>query len=719
MTQTEDVLDGKYKLGTKVGAGGFGSVYKAEDLGLSRPVAVKILDVLDAGDLESRARFEREAKVLSTLRHQHIVSVYNYGQDDLGRPYISMQLLQGQTLGQILAKEEKLDWKRAVAITIQVCQALAVAHKADVVHRDLKPDNIMLVSEPEPDFVKVLDFGLSGFVFGAEGAVQKLTQTGAVVGTVFYMSPEVCQGRRADTRSDIYSLGCILYQCLTGRPAMDGDDPLNVLYKQVHELPARLPSILPDLELIVFKAMQKEPAKRFQSMEEFADALNMVLTGKKGSTDFSGVKLEHAGPRNNRRLIVCIAIASLLSLVGAFFILQKTIVTSSERDAAWAQAMNEGNLKWHRNEHEQAMPHYTRALSLASNRHNLFLTQLAVARGITMTHQGSRAKLRQGMDVARQSLATAQTETEKCAARLMIGVLARENKLWDECYENLRSQPWKQISSIEDAYLRNGIFIDRAKDSLGRLLISKGIDVEYGKELLSELSAAAELPKPVKRLRILRESGNWDAMASRWTKQLRNKAIPSTDQLLAESLMYRYEIQNAQTDEELYDAIEATIEAAQKYDKDKRALGVAHTVAGIGYYELGEYDRALALLKHKPWEDIGEGNIGQDWIVSARSCFLNMELMRGGDPDTLIPQLIALRNSGRPFEKTAPRTEWFLAAAYSMSDSPRARFEVQELLKPLTTEVPRTWSINEVLYPEEQKYIKEKLTKAKFTVEMK
>jgi eukaryotic-like serine/threonine-protein kinase len=191
MTQTEDVLDGKYKLGTKVGAGGFGSVYKAEDLGLSRPVAVKILDVLDAGDLESRARFEREAKVLSALRHQHIVSVYNYGQDDLGRPYISMQLLQGQTLGQILAKEEKLDWKRAVAITIQVCQALAVAHKADVVHRDLKPDNIMLVSEPEPDFVKVLDFGLSGFVFGAEGAVQKLTQTGAVVGTVFYMSQAV------------------------------------------------------------------------------------------------------------------------------------------------------------------------------------------------------------------------------------------------------------------------------------------------------------------------------------------------------------------------------------------------------------------------------------------------------------------------------------------------------------------------------------------------
>jgi hypothetical protein len=382
--------------------------------------------------------------------------------------------------------------------------------------------------------------------------------------------------------------------------------------------------------------------------------------------------------------------------------------------------MNAGNLLWQRAEHEKAYPHYRKAMSLASNQHSTFLSEVAVSRYLSLHNNHERRHMEEGLQLSRQALEHAQTEQEKCAARLLIGLFAADLKQHDLAYENLRDEPWKKVSAMDDFYLRHDVFSDRAKRFLGNYLVDRGIDVARGKVLLSSIQGSyLELPRPVTRMRLVDETSTWDPMAARWSTQFRDKAIPVEDRQLAEALIVRYEVQNAQTDEELADATESAADVAKRLSGDRRASGVARTIAGIGFYELGRYDEAWAQLKDKPWEDIGEGNIGQDWIMTARACALNMQLMNGGDPDALIPQFLAVRGAGGPYVRTAPRAEWFLVAAYAMSRSPGAKDQLREQLKPLITEVARSYPINALLYPEEQQFIKEKLAKANVPVVMK
>lgn len=273
------VVANRYEIISHIGAGGMGSVYKALQVDLQRIVALKILHETYVGDQEFRLRFEREGRTLSELSNDHILQFYQFGFWE-GCPYIAMEYLDGQDLRELLDQPPGLSWQRCVDICISICRAMQSAHELGIVHRDLKPNNIVLLDEPSPDFVKVVDFGLAR-ALSVEGSGQHLTQTGALVGSVYYMSPEQCQGQKADARSDIYALGCILYESLVGAPPVEADNPVGILHQHVSAVPVppsrRTSEKLPvGLDRICLRALAKEPEQRFQSMDDFREALSSL-----------------------------------------------------------------------------------------------------------------------------------------------------------------------------------------------------------------------------------------------------------------------------------------------------------------------------------------------------------------------------------------------------------------------------------------------------------
>lgn len=283
------VLGGRYEILAVLGTGGMGTVFKCRQTELERFVALKLLHSTQLTDGDGRIRFEQEGRLLSALHHRHIIVFYHFGIYQNAYPYIVMEYLQGTSLRSLLLAESKIPWKRAVAIAMQICDAMQHAHDMQIVHRDLKPDNIMLLPEPEPDFVKIFDFGLAKALPEGNQARQKLTQTGTLLGSVHYMSPEQCQGKSADNRSDIYALGCLLYESITGEPPFMSDNPVGLIYKQVNEYPKSFLDVLTnkdvprDLEYVLSKSMAKIPEERYQTMSEFQADLKNILQGKNNS----------------------------------------------------------------------------------------------------------------------------------------------------------------------------------------------------------------------------------------------------------------------------------------------------------------------------------------------------------------------------------------------------------------------------------------------------
>ncbi len=270
-------IAGKYKMLKKIGEGGMGSVYIANQEPIDRKVAVKVLLSKLAEDEVAVKRFEQEARAISRMSHPNTVTIYDYGRvdDDDGeeRLYIVMEYLKGSTLTQVLRKEGALPGPRASRILRQVCSSLADAHGAGIIHRDLKPDNIFL-SElgGEKDWVKVLDFGVAKLADSESAGT--LTQTGMIFGTPKYMSPEQAEGKPIDYRADIYALGVVLYELLTGKPPFISDTAVGLLLKHISEAPrpfaevAGNRSIDPRLEVIVMRALEKHPDRRQQQVTE-------------------------------------------------------------------------------------------------------------------------------------------------------------------------------------------------------------------------------------------------------------------------------------------------------------------------------------------------------------------------------------------------------------------------------------------------------------------
>ncbi|MFC7880602.1 protein kinase [Streptomyces sp. NPDC057376] len=263
------VGDGRYRLTRRLGRGGMAEVFAAEDVRLGRTVAVKLLRADLAEDPVSKARFTREAQSVAGLNHHAIVAVYDSGEDFVGGqsvPYIVMEIVEGRTIRDLLLNAEAPGPEQALIIVSGVLEALAYSHQHGIVHRDIKPANVIITNNGA---VKVMDFGIARALHGASTT---MTQTGMVMGTPQYLSPEQALGKAVDHRSDLYATGCLLYELLALRPPFTGETPLSVVYQHVQDIPTppseASDACPPELDGLVMRSLAKEPDDRFQTAEE-------------------------------------------------------------------------------------------------------------------------------------------------------------------------------------------------------------------------------------------------------------------------------------------------------------------------------------------------------------------------------------------------------------------------------------------------------------------
>ena len=275
---TEQLLGGRYALGEELGRGGMAEVHAGTDTRLGRPVAVKVLRADLARDPAFQSRFRREAQAAASLDGPNVVGVYDTGEEADGRAWIVMELVEGRTLREVLTTEGRLLPQRALEIGVDICSALDIAHRAGIVHRDIKPGNVMLTPAGE---VKVMDFGIARAAAGSEST---MTQTEAVIGTAAYLSPEQARGEHVDARSDLYSLGCLLYELLTGSPPFVGDSAVAVAYQHVREAPVPpsryVEGLSPDVDAIVLTAMAKQPERRYDDADAMREDLLRAAAGE-------------------------------------------------------------------------------------------------------------------------------------------------------------------------------------------------------------------------------------------------------------------------------------------------------------------------------------------------------------------------------------------------------------------------------------------------------
>lgn len=274
-------LDKKYEMLECIGEGGMSVVYKARHRYMDRLVAVKLLKQNLIGDPLAGKRFQQESKAASSLTHQNIISVHDFGFTDGGQAYFVMDYVDGESLSHLLERETRLSLTQAVEIFRQICDGLEEAHRVGLIHRDLKPSNIVLLKSETGDLhVKIVDFGIAKFLPREDDQKRmRLTQTGEIFGSPLYMSPEQCQGQALDARSDIYSLGCLMYESLAGVPPFSGDNFVTLAVKHINQLPPSFEENAPAVRIpenissVVLKCLEKNPADRFQSIEQLRQAM--------------------------------------------------------------------------------------------------------------------------------------------------------------------------------------------------------------------------------------------------------------------------------------------------------------------------------------------------------------------------------------------------------------------------------------------------------------
>lgn len=269
----QQVFNDRYQIIAKIGSGGMADVYKAMDSVLERPVAIKVLHRHFAEDEDFVTRFRREAQAAANLNHPNIVSIYDWGSQN-STYFIVMELLEGESLKQHIQSKGMVEPRDAMEITKKVLSALSFAHRNDIIHRDIKPHNIIITKDDE---VKVTDFGI------ARAGVSTMTQTGTILGTAHYLSPEQARGQEVGVTSDLYSAGVVLYEMVTGRIPFDGENPVAIALKHVHEAPVRPneinPKVTPALQTIILKAMAKNPESRYQSAAEMRNDIMRLMEG--------------------------------------------------------------------------------------------------------------------------------------------------------------------------------------------------------------------------------------------------------------------------------------------------------------------------------------------------------------------------------------------------------------------------------------------------------
>ena len=302
-------LAGRFVVLSRIGSGSMGSVYRARQLTVGRDVALKIVRRDRARDVDTKVRFEREARAVSSLKSPHTVTAFDFGEAEDGSWFLALEMLEGETLGERLRREKRLHWSEALRIARDALRSLAEAHEQGIVHRDLKPDNLFLARAHEPgekrELCKILDFGIAKWVREDDAPLDQLeTQAGTVFGTPRYMSPEQAQGAALDARSDLYSLGVLLFQMLAGRAPFIDDDAVVVMAKHIKDAPPELSEAAPGVEIpppveaLVRRALEKQPDHRPATAAEMLRELEEAL--ELGSAAESGVRL-HVASRPSLR----------------------------------------------------------------------------------------------------------------------------------------------------------------------------------------------------------------------------------------------------------------------------------------------------------------------------------------------------------------------------------------------------------------------------------
>jgi serine/threonine protein kinase len=272
------LIKGRYQVHRKIGEGGMGTVYLAEQVSVGRKVALKLLQGSYASDDDFISRFRREAQLAASLNHRNIVTIYDFDQGNDGTLFIAMEYLAGEKLSDVIRRDGPLDIVRAVRLGIQIAEGLNAAHRAGIIHRDIKSDNIMIVDDDCREDVKIMDFGIARP--RDTGTMNQLTRMGMIMGTPAYMAPEQAEGAEVSDKTDIYALGIVLYEMLSGSVPFRATTPGAVLIKQLQEMPVSLRKLrreVPaDVERIVMKALQKQPHKRQEHMREMMQDLQKV-----------------------------------------------------------------------------------------------------------------------------------------------------------------------------------------------------------------------------------------------------------------------------------------------------------------------------------------------------------------------------------------------------------------------------------------------------------
>jgi serine/threonine protein kinase len=326
LASTGTIVDEQFEIISVLAAGGFGVVYKARQVKLDRIVALKLLGksvVAGTGDYE---RFQREIRTMSTLKHRNLVTVYGCG-TWRGAPYINMELVDGDSLAQVVERDGPFSTKRALHIVEQILEGLGCAHAHNIIHRDLKPSNVMIMNTGSDELIKIIDFGLAKPLPGSGLSAQKVTDAGHAVGSLMYMSPEQCLAQELDARSDIYAVGCLLHYCLAGTHAYDGHEGTAVMAQHVLGLPTRLSEFAVDadfcdqLQEIVDTAMAKSVDARYQSTEEMLAALRKLEPNQwvNGSRAQALATLKTGGVRHTLRNSL-LAVLGLLICAGTFIV---------------------------------------------------------------------------------------------------------------------------------------------------------------------------------------------------------------------------------------------------------------------------------------------------------------------------------------------------------------------------------------------------------------
>jgi tRNA A-37 threonylcarbamoyl transferase component Bud32/tetratricopeptide (TPR) repeat protein len=276
-------IGGRYKVLALIGLGGVGSVYKVRHVLLDRIYAMKMLNPGALAEFKVLQRFKEEAKAVAALSHQNLVSLQDFGLSEDGAPYLVMDYLEGESLESEIERCGHIEEKRAIAMFQAICDGLSYAHSKGIVHRDLKPSNIILAKDEHGNEVpKIVDFGIAK----RQDVDIKLTQTGEVFGTPLYMSPEQCLGKECDVRSDIYSLGCIMYECLSGKEAFGSESGIKTIIKHIHEEAKPLRKVCEGfdvssgIEHVVGTCLEIDPARRPQTMQALSDSLERIASGK-------------------------------------------------------------------------------------------------------------------------------------------------------------------------------------------------------------------------------------------------------------------------------------------------------------------------------------------------------------------------------------------------------------------------------------------------------